>query len=66
MIHMIALFNDVEILCAEIDREIQVILEILPDSFKQFRPNYIMNKLMMSLPELMKEHQMIEGILKDI
>ena len=52
MIRMIAFFNKMEILGAKIDRETQVnmILETLTDSFKQFKLNYTMNKLMMSLP----------------
>ena len=67
MIRMITLFNEIKILLAEINEETQIdmILKTLPDSFKQFKLNYNMNKLMMSLPELMKELQMAEGILKD-
>ena len=52
MICMIALFNN-------------MILKTLSNSIKQFKLNYNMNKLMMSLPELMKELYMVEGILKD-
>ena len=67
MIYMIILFNKRKILRVEIDRETQVdmMLETLPDSFKQFKLNYTMNKLMMSFLELMKELQMDQGILKD-
>ena len=55
-IHMIALFNEMEILGAEINGETQVnmILETLLDSFNQFKLNYNMNKLMMSLLGLIK------------
>ncbi|RVX11310.1 hypothetical protein CK203_019750 [Vitis vinifera] len=50
----------------EIDEEmlVNMILEVLPDSFKQFKLNYTMNKLMMNLPKLMSEFHMVEGILK--
>ena len=66
MIHMIALYNEIEILGDEIDVEtlINMILEALLDSFKLFKLNYIMNKLMMNLPKLMREFHMVEGILK--
>lgn len=65
IIHMIGVFNKIEILIAEIDGETQIdmILETLPDFFKQFKLNY--NKLMMSLEKLLKEHQMVKGILKE-
>ena len=65
--HMIALYNEIEILGDEIDEEmlVNMILEVLPDSFKQFKLNYTMNKLMMNLPKLMSEFHMVEGILKD-
>ena len=68
MICMISLFNEMEILRDKIDGETQVamILETLPDSFKKFKPNYNMNKLMMSLTELMKELQMVEEIIKEL
>ena len=57
MIHMITLFNKMEILEAKIDGETKVdmILETLSNSFKQFKLNYNMNKLMMSFPKLIKE-----------
>ena len=57
MIHMITLFNKMEILGAKIDGETKVdmILETLSNSFKQFKLNYNMNKLMMSFPKLIKE-----------
>ena len=67
MIHMIALFNEMRILRAKVNKKTQVdmILETLLDSFKQFKLNYTINKLMMNLSELMKEPSMVEGILKD-
>ena len=56
-----------EILGVEIDGETQVdmVLEALLDYFKQFQLNYNMNKMVMNLPELMRELQIAEGILKD-
>ena len=67
MICMIRLFNEMEILGVEIDGETQIdmVLETLPDSFKQLKLNYNINKMMMGLPELMRELQTIEGIIKD-
>ena len=57
MIHMITLFNKIKILGVKIDGETKVdmILETLLNSFKQFKLNYNMNKLMMSFPKLIKE-----------
>ncbi|RVW71489.1 hypothetical protein CK203_061009 [Vitis vinifera] len=56
-----------EILGDEIDGETQVdmVLGTLPNSFKHFKINYNMNKMVMSLPELIRELQAVEGILKD-
>ena len=67
MIRMIALFNEMRILGAKINGKTQVdmILKTLVDSFKQFRLNYNMNKLMVSLEKLMKRLPMTKGILKD-
>ena len=46
VLKMIAHLNELEILGAEIDGETQVdiVLMSLPESFKTFRLNYIMNK----------------------
>ncbi|KAH0764752.1 hypothetical protein KY285_000623 [Solanum tuberosum] len=54
--------NELEILGAEIDKESQVemILQTLPDSFQQFRLNYNMNKMDMSLVKLLNELQAVE------
>ncbi|KAH0764750.1 hypothetical protein KY285_000621 [Solanum tuberosum] len=54
--------NELEILGAEIDKESQVemILQTLPDSFQQFRLNYNMNKMDMSLAKLLNELQAAE------
>ncbi|XP_057948244.1 uncharacterized protein LOC131143902 [Malania oleifera] len=56
VLKMIGLLNELEILGAEINRETQVdiVLQSLPDSFKQFFLNY-MNKFFYSLAELLKE-----------
>ena len=67
IICMIRLFNEMEILGDKIDGETQVdmILKTLPNSFKQSKLNYNMNKMVMNLIKLMRELQTIKGILKD-
>ena len=57
IIHIIALFNEMKIFGVEINRETQVdmILETLLNSLKQVNLNYTMNKLMVSLLELIRE-----------
>lgn len=64
VLKMISLLNELEILGAEIDGETQVdiILQSLPDSFKQFCLNYNMNKFKYTLAELLKELQAAEGL----
>lgn len=54
LIHMIELFNEMKIHEVEITGETKVnmILEILLNSFRQFNLNYYMNKMLMNLPEL--------------
>lgn len=61
-----AQFNMVEVLRNEIKSEIQVdmTLETLFEMFSQFRVSYNMNKLNMSLIELMKELQNVENVPK--
>ncbi|XP_075666175.1 uncharacterized protein LOC142636002 [Castanea sativa] len=61
----IANLNTLEVLGADIDGESQVdmILYSLPDSFKEFKLNYNMNKKIYSLSELMNELVAAEGIL---
>ena len=63
---MIGFLNELEILGAEIDADsqIDIILQSLPDSFNQFRLNYLMNKKNYTLSELMNELQAAEGIIK--
>jgi len=62
---MISNLNTLEVLGADIDGESQVdmILQSLPESFKEFRLNYNMNKKIYSLSELMNELVAAEGIL---
>ena len=57
MICMIELFNEMKILGAEIDGETQVdlVLESVLNSFKQFKLNYNTNKMVMGLTKLMRE-----------
>ena len=54
-----------EVLGADIDGESQVdmILQSLPESFKESRLNYNMNKKIYSLSELMNELVAVKGIL---
>ena len=62
---IISNLNTLEVLCADIDGESQVdmILQSLPESFKEFRLNYNMKKKIYSLSELMNELVVAEGIL---
>ena len=62
---MIFDLNTLEVLGADIDGESQVdmILQSLSESFKEFKLNYNMNKRIYSLSELMNELVATEGIL---
>ena len=62
---MISNLNTLEVLGADIDGESQVdmILQSLLESFKEFRLNYNMNKKVYPLSELMNELVVAEGIL---
>ena len=62
---MISNLNTLEVLGADIDVESQVdmILQSLPKSFKEFRLNYNMNKKVYTLSKLMNELVAAEGIL---
>ena len=67
--HLLKMFdhlNTLEVLGAEIDGESQVdmILESLPESYDQFKLNYILNHKDYSLSELMSALQATEGIIK--
>ncbi|GFY95445.1 hypothetical protein Acr_10g0008300 [Actinidia rufa] len=63
---MIGFLNELEILGDEIDADsqIDIILQSSPDSFNQFRLNYLMNKNHYTLSELMNELHAAEGIIK--
>ena len=62
---MISNLNTLKVLGVDIDGESQVdmILQSLPESFKEFKLNYNMNKKIYSLSELMNELVAAEGIL---
>ena len=62
---MISHLNIMEVLGVDIDRESQadMILQSLPESFKEFKRNYNMNKKIYTLFELMNELVVAEGIL---
>ena len=62
---MISNLNTLEVLGVDIDGESQVdmILQSLLESFKEFRLNYNTNKKIYSLSELMNELVVVEGIL---
>ena len=66
VLKMMALLNELEMLGAEIDGETQVdfvLNSLKSESFKQFRVNYSMNKMHLSLSELLKELHATEGLL---
>ncbi|CAA0828783.1 Unknown protein, partial [Striga hermonthica] len=65
---MMAQLNELEVLGAFIDGETQVdiVLQSLPKSFEQFRLNYNMNKMLMTLPELVTELQSTEGLFRQM
>ncbi|XP_070014141.1 uncharacterized protein [Nicotiana sylvestris] len=66
VLKMMSLLNELEVLGAVIDKESQVemVLQTLPDSFQQFRLNYNMNKMDLSLAKLLNELQAAESIIK--
>ena len=64
-LRMISNLNTLEVLYVNIDGEskVDIILQSLPKSFKEFRLNYNMNKKIYSLSELINELVAAEGIL---
>ncbi|KAH0723491.1 hypothetical protein KY285_006037 [Solanum tuberosum] len=66
VLKMIGLLNELEVLGAEIDNDSQVemILQSLPNSFQQFCLNYNMNKMSLSLAQLLNELQAAETLVK--
>ncbi|XP_075103506.1 uncharacterized protein LOC142178077 [Nicotiana tabacum] len=66
VLKMMSLLNELEVLGANIDKDTQVkmIVQTLPDNFQQFRLNYNMNKIDLSLVKLLNELQSAETIIK--
>ncbi|XP_057982385.1 uncharacterized protein LOC131167607 [Malania oleifera] len=67
-LNIIGLLNELEILGAKIKGEthVDIVLQSLPDFFKQFFLNYNMNKLSYSLGKLLKELQAVEGLIRKL
>jgi hypothetical protein len=65
ILKIIATFEEAKVLGTIIDFESQVdmVLEILQDSFSQFKLNYNINKLELTLMELMKKFQIEEKVM---
>ena len=66
VLKMIGLLNELEILGAEIygESHVNIILQSLPDSYKQFFLNYNMNKPQWTLAQLLKELVSTEGLIE--
>ena len=66
VLKMISLLNELKILGSDIDGKTQVdiILQSLPDCFKQFLLNYNMNKFHYSMAQLLKEFQAVKDLIK--
>jgi len=66
VLNMMSYLNELEILGAAINKESQVemILQTLSESFQQFRLNYNMNKMDLSLAKLLNELTAAESIIK--
>ncbi|KAH0632545.1 hypothetical protein KY284_035331 [Solanum tuberosum] len=66
VLKMIGLLNELEVLGAEInnDSQVEMILQFLPDSFQQFCLNNNMNKMSLSLAQLLNELQAAETLVK--
>lgn len=65
VLKMMDFLNELEVLCDEIDAEshIDVILESLQGSFKNFNLNYNINKMMLTMVELLIQLVAAEGII---
>ena len=61
VLKIFSLLNELEIIGAEIDVETQVdiVLQSLPESYKQFCLNYNMNKFNYTLAELLKNSRQL-------
>jgi hypothetical protein len=66
ILEMIAAFEEVEVFAATIVPEslVDLVLETLSNSFSHFKLNYNMNKLEMTLTELIKDLQIIEKVIR--
>ncbi|XP_074576216.1 uncharacterized protein LOC141832654 [Curcuma longa] len=66
VLKMIGHLNEIEILGGQMDADTQcdIILQSLPKSFEQFRLNYNMNKLDLTLAGLLTELVSAEGLLR--
>ena len=66
MLKMMDSLNELDVLGAAIDAEsqIDIILESLPESFNNFKVNYNMNKMNLTLAELSSQLVVTEGIMK--
>ncbi|XP_075095296.1 uncharacterized protein LOC142173574 [Nicotiana tabacum] len=66
VLKMMGLLNELEVLGVVIGKESQVemVMQTLPDSFQQFRLNYNMNKMNLSLAKLLNELQVEKSIIK--
>lgn len=67
VLKMIDSLNKLEVLSVEInaDSHIDIILELLPDSFMNFKLNYNMDKMNLTMAGLSSQLVAVEGILKD-
>ncbi|OVA04163.1 hypothetical protein BVC80_7929g2 [Macleaya cordata] len=67
MLTMMGLFYELETLGSKLDHEFKedVILASLPPSFSQFKLNFNMNKMTSSLPEMMNQLTVAEGIVRE-
>ena len=65
VLKIISYLNELEVLGAEVDGETQIdiVLMSLPESFSNFCQTYNMSKSLYSLAELLKELQVVEGII---
>ncbi|XP_026396678.1 uncharacterized protein LOC113291347 [Papaver somniferum] len=65
VILMMSLFNELETLGSTInaDMKVDTVLNSLPSSFAHFKLNVNMNKMVLTLPELLNQLQTVEGIL---
>nr|XP_009606827.1 uncharacterized protein LOC104101115 [Nicotiana tomentosiformis] len=66
VLKMMSLLNELEVLGSNIDKDTQVemILQTLPGCFQQFRLNYNMNRMDLSLAKLLNELQSADTIIK--